>query len=307
MSGRGIALPRILFWESSDERVAEVASKRDNTFHPVLLRGDGPAPVDVETIDGGFVEAEWMNRRPGESRLPREGAEIAAAALALGLVDGAVGGAAHTSEVVLRAGLRYVGATGTVSMAMLATPPDSGLVGRSVMLADCAVVPHPTSLQMAEIAIASAESWERATGAKALVAFVASTSKSGADTPEIQRIQDAISIVRKRCPELQVDGELQIDAALSPEVALRKLGSGGLGGYANVLVFPDLVSANSAYKILQHMAGYQIAPITQCFAKPFFDVSRGCSLSELRAAALQCAAQAERMLAKQTREKFDAS
>lgn len=280
--------PRILFWETSDERVLGVARLDNLGFTPFCF-ADRPESHDVRSrVSPEEIATEWDRLKPRPVPAPKTDPELAAAAVALGLVDGAVGGAVTTSAAVLGAGLRYIGTLNTVSMALLATPPAGLHIGRQIMLADCGVVLRPTSTQLADIALASAQTWERVTGERARVAFIGATTKSGGDTPEVQQVNEAISMVFDRNPDILIDGELQVDAALSRDVASRK-GAPVLGGTANILVFPDLISANASCKLLEHLGGYSITFLTQGFRRPLFDVSRGCTGTQLLASATQCA------------------
>lgn len=286
-------LPRLLLWETADERVIAVAADPGASFRAVAIEGRQGSEFVAGTITAEQVVTAWSAAHP-DVVVPSTDVEIAAAAVGLRLVDGAVGGVDTTSAAVLRAGLRYVGAAGTVSIAMLADPPQGSVLGRRIMLADCAVVRHPSAAQLADIAIASAESWERVTATPARVAFVAATTKAADDSDDARKITRALALVSARCPDLWAEGELQVDAALTPEIANRKLAVDAVDVKArrvaaNVLVFPNLVAANAAYKLLQHLGGYGITPITQHMRRPFFDISRGCSPEEFRAAALQCA------------------
>jgi phosphotransacetylase len=289
--------PRILFWEPEDERVRRLVALPGLKYHPVVL-GDH-STMDARSIDSvraDEVLAIWRTQG-SDGRAPVSKVELAAAAVGLGIVNGAVGGVIDSSADVLRAGLRYVGANGTVSCAMIANPPTYLSVGRRIMIADVAVVPHPTPEQLADIAIASADNWQRITGEIARVAFIAATSKSSQETDDICAVQKALAIVNQLRPDIDVDGELQVDAALVEEVASLKLsgtsnplGSALVRKWApfNVFVFPDLVSANATYKMLQHLAGYTMTSLTQNLRRPFCDVSRGCTDDELCAAAEQC-------------------
>lgn len=286
--------PRILLWETDDERVIATLTAPGTDFIPVAMENRPGTQSVADVIRPQEVSAVWSATHPDVTE-PSTDVEIAAAAVGLGLVDGAVGGAATSSADVLRAAFRYVGSTGTVSLAMLADPPPGSSVGHRVMLADCAVVPLPTAEQLADIALASAETWERVTGSSARVAFVAATTKAAEPSADAECIAQALARVAASRPDLSVDGELQVDAALMPDVADRKLALEQIGperrvGAANVLIFPNLVAANAAYKLLQHLAGYTITPITQRLRRPFFDVSRGCSCQEFRSAVVQCAA-----------------
>jgi phosphate acetyltransferase len=205
--------------------------------------------------------------------------------LAMGEAGGCVAGSIATTAEVIRSGIYCMGiAEGvkTVSSIFLMAFND----GRAYTYADCGVVPYPTEEQLADIAISASISHQKLTQQAPKTAMLSFSTHGSAQHEKVDLVREALTIVRKRNPELQIDGELQFDAAVDPDTALRKAPQSPVAGQANVYIFPNLDAGNIAYKITERLAGAQATgPILQGLAKPLMDLSRGCSPDDIVMAA----------------------
>ena len=153
----------------------------------------------------------------------------------------------------------------------------------TLIFTDAAVIPNPTALQLADIAISAVEKAKVTAGIKEpKVAFLSYSTKGSADGESVRKVREAIEILKMRDVDFEFDGEMQLDAAIVPEVAKLKAPNSKVAGNANVLVFPDLNAGNIGYKLTQRFSGAKaLGPLIQGLARPVHDLSRGCSVEDI--------------------------
>ncbi len=296
-----IVLPR-----SSDERVVKAAEflKRSKLAEPVLIANSevDAYPNGIEVIDSvtsPFMEefAQMFYQKRKHKGLSLEQAkEIAADPLYFGALmvssgkaDGCVAGSVSTTGEVLRTAIQVIGlkeGSDVVSSIFLMSFDD----GKVYSYGDCAVVPYPNAEQLATIAIDSSETHFKITGQSANTSMLSFSTKGSAKHERTELVQQALDLVRSKNEKLNVDGELQFDASIIPEIAERKAPESKVAGKANVFIFPNLDAGNIAYKITERLAGATATgPVIQGLAKPMMDLSRGCSWEDIVNTACVCA------------------
>ena len=279
--------------ESTDPRVVHAARAlhRGQICRPVLLNQTSADVGSIEVFGNLTSCTDWQHQvsvamaeahQPAEPELPCTWASLCtlergAWLLKLGYVDAVVAGAISTTADVVRAGLRVLGTQDAATVSGFFLLRNDREI---VAYADCAVIPDPTSEQLARIAIDTATNYETLVGVPAAVAFLSFSTKGSAKHRMVSKVTEAVAITRGLAPDLNLDGELQFDSAVVPDVAQRKVGKSTVAGRANVFIFPNLDAANIGYKIMQRAAGADaIGPILQGFDKPWLDLSRGASAS----------------------------
>jgi phosphate acetyltransferase len=297
---------RIVLPRSSDPRVVEAAQIliEQDLADPVLIKNEGASdlPKELPIIDPVSDERlkkyalSFYERRKHKGISEAEAIKVTkdplffgAAMVAAGDADGCVAGSVSTTGEVLRAAIQTIGlkeSSNVVSSIFLMSFDD----GRVFTYGDCAVVPYPNSEQLATIAMDSARTHEKVTGETPKVAMLSFSTKGSAEHERIQLVRDALEIIKSHKLNFPVDGELQFDASIIPEIAKRKAPNSEVAGQANVFIFPNLDAGNIAYKITERLAGATATgPIIQGLARPMMDLSRGCSTLDIVNTACVCA------------------
>lgn len=295
---RTIVLP-----EGNDERVRRAASEivKQKVAKIILLgnpskiniSGNGLRVVDPESSEKkkDFIEAYYELRKNKESREYAESVMdnplyFGCMLVRKGEADGMVGGAVNNTADVVRAAIRIIGVKKNCSVMssffIMKVPNVKCGEDGCFLFADCGVVPEPSAEQLADIAVSTASSARELFNWTPRVAMLSYSTKGSAQGVSVEKVKKAVDIARSRENGLMIDGEVQLDAAIVPDVAKEKKAHEVLSGNANILIFPDLNSGNISYKIVQRLAGAEATgPVFQGLAKPVNDLSRGCSVEDI--------------------------
>jgi phosphate acetyltransferase len=246
--------------------------------------------TDQEKLDqyiSEYVKTKDLLPASALKRMSRDPLYLALILEDIGVVDGVVAGINHTTEEVILAAQTIIGlkeGVSTVSsVGIWIIPGYDGSEGEFLAHADCAVIPDPDPSELADIAISSADTMHNLMGWEPRVALLSFSTKGSTSHPRVDKVLKALEIARERRPDLLIDGELQLDSALSPAVAAKKVKEpGAVAGKANILIFPNLDAGNIGVKLVQHFAkAATCGPLLQGFNKPVSDLSRGASVEDI--------------------------
>ena len=314
---------RIVLPEGDEKRTVQAASilKKEGIAEPVLIGNPdsvkaaasetGADISGIEIIDPSSSDRseEYAGKlyelRKNKGVTPEDANKLVADPMYFGIMmikcgdaDGLVSGAVHTTGDMLRPALQIIKTKPEMkivssSFLMDCPNPDLGEDGLLVY-ADCVVMPCPTAEELAYIAIATADTAKRLCGfEEPRVAMLSFSTKGSAKHDLVSKVQEAVAKAHELAPDLLLDGEMQFDAALVPEVGQSKAPGSPVAGRANILVFPDLQAGNIGYKITQRIGGAECFAVLQGLQKPCNDLSRGCSVDDIVNTVAMTAVQAQ--------------
>ena len=293
---------RVVLADTTDQRAIDAAA---------IVNTEGFAEAVVVDAGPGLQLSDAVKERAAGLRQPPDlddPLSVATLMVACGEADACIAGASRPTADVIRAGLRILGMSSTattVSSSFFFVLPDHGVLAddprRHVVYGDCGVLPDPDATELASVAIDSAKTFAQLTGQTPKVAMLSFSTKGSAEHARVDKVREATEIVRDRAPDLEVDGELQFDAAWDLAVGSSKAPRSEVAGQANVFIFPDLSSGNIAYKITERLTGAQaFGPLLQGLDGIMHDLSRGCSVDDIVNVAAIAAVQSASRLEHQT-------
>ncbi len=301
----------IVLPETTDARTLEAAALvvAEGTAKPILLgdpeaikklAGENNINLDgVEIADAAnhpkfndYVQFLFERRKAKgmteeqAAQAMGDGLYMGAAMVAQGDADGMVAGALNATSNVIRASLHVIGTKKgikTVSSSFIMVVPGVSYGHEGTLVyGDCGCVIQPNAEQLADIAIATADTTKALVGVEPIVAMLSFSTKGSAKHEDIDKVVQATEMAKERCPDLLIDGELQGDSALIPSIGERKCPGSSVAGKANTLIFPDLDAGNIAYKLTERLTGGEAyGPLLQGLAKPVNDLSRGCTATDI--------------------------
>ena len=313
----------IVLPEGDEPRTVQAAAilQAEGIARPVLLgapeairataAATGTDLAGIETVDpatsekaAAYAEALYELRK-AKGVTPEEAARLVADPMYFGIMmvklgdaDGLVSGAVHTTGDMLRPALQIIKAkpgTKVVSSSFLLDCPNKALGHNGLLVySDCVVMPCPTAEELAHIAVSAAETARNLCGIEEpRVALLSFSTKGSAKHELVSKVQEATELAHALAPSLLLDGELQFDAALIPEIGASKAKGSPVAGRANVFIFPDLQAGNIGYKITQRIGGAEAFAVLQGLARPCNDLSRGCSVEDIVSTVALTAVQAQ--------------
>ena len=280
----------IVFPEADDDRIVEAVHyiEKEKIAQPLLLTHDNLDHDKQEEFANMFFERKQVKGVTLEEarEVMENPLNYAVMMVKKGYADGFVAGAKFTTSTVIRAALGSLSIdrkTAIVSSCFIMSVPDCSYGENGVFVyADCGVIPYPTSEQLANIAISSARFAKDVLEINPRVALLSFSTKGSAEGRWVDKIKDAVKIAKSKSNGFAIDGELQPDAAIVPEVAKIKVDKSEVAGHANVLIFPNLDAGNICYKLTQRLAKARaIGPIVLGTVQPCSDLSRGCNVDDI--------------------------
>ena len=279
--------PIVLVGET--DKIKAEARKIGADISKAIIRDPATDP-DYDTIVSTLVElrkAKGMTTEQAKEAL-KDGIMYAAMLVKLGRVDGYVSGAVHSTADTLRPALQVIKArpgVKTISAFFMMVLPEYSPYFKTqpvLFFADTALVQNPSAEELADIAIGTAHSWKSMMGTPPVVAFLSHSTKGSAKHADIDKVVKAVELARAAAPDIEMDGEFQIDAALIETIGAKKAPGSKIPGRANILIFPDLDAGNIGYKLVERLAGATaIGPVMSGMAKPVNDLSRGCKAEDI--------------------------
>jgi phosphate acetyltransferase len=313
---------RIVFPEASEPNILQAARHvKDQEIGVPLLLGQsddlaraarecGVDIGDLEIVDpgdasvAGRLVAEClelfpeMSQKSAERKL-RSPLNAGALLVATSRADAMVAGLAHATHEVILASMSFIGMSEGIStpssLFLMRVPGFNGPEGELLVFADCGVAVDPDAIELADIALTTAHTVRALLEWEPRVAMLSYSTTGSGSSESVDKVLEALRLAKERAPSLAIDGEFQLDAAIVPEVASRKIGrESQVAGRANVLIFPDLDAGNIAYKCVQRLAGGDaFGPFLQGFAKTVSDLSRGSSVADIVGVSTLAAAHAQ--------------